>query len=82
MPTIPNIPGPYRFFFVSVDCAEPEHVHVQRDRAACKFWLTPLRLARNRGFSGLELGRIRDTILQHRPAILEVWREHCGKTQA
>jgi len=31
MPTVKNIPGPYRFFFFSFDCNEPEHVHVQRE---------------------------------------------------
>jgi hypothetical protein len=34
MPTIKNIPGPYRFFFYSFDCNEPEHIHVQRERMA------------------------------------------------
>jgi hypothetical protein len=28
MPTVRNLPGPYRFFFYSFDCNEPEHVHV------------------------------------------------------
>ena len=82
MPRIHYIPGPYRLFFLSDDCHEPEHVHVKRDRDACKFWLTPLRLANNRGFSAAELSRIRDTILEYRPAILEVWREHCCKSES
>ena len=77
MPRIPNIPGPYRLFFVSADCIEPIHIHVKRDRLACKFWLSPLTLAHNKGFSEAELNRIRDTIFENRVAILEVWREHC-----
>jgi hypothetical protein len=44
MPTIKDISGPYRFFFYSFDCNEPEHVHVQRDRRLCKYWLDPLTL--------------------------------------
>jgi hypothetical protein len=44
MPTVKNIPGPYRFFFFSFDCNEPEHVHVQRENKVCKYWLTPLAL--------------------------------------
>ena len=80
MPRIPNIPGPYRLFFVSADCVEPAHIHVRRELAACKFWLNPLRLAYNRGFSEAELRRIRDTILENRLAILEVWREYCRET--
>lgn len=81
MPNIPNIRGPYRIYFTSFDCTEPAHVHVRRERAKCKFWLNPLRLARSRGFSQAELRRIRDTILEHRIAILEVWHEHCGTTE-
>ena len=77
MPRIPDIPGPYRLSFVSADCSEPEHIHVKRDDAQCKFWLTPLVLARNAGFSPAELRKIRDTILENRLAILEVWRDHC-----
>lgn len=51
MPTVPNIPGPYRVFFYSFDCQEPPHVHVQRERMVCKFWLTPVALSVNHGFS-------------------------------
>src|SRR5262245_37694893 len=32
MPTVPDIPGPYRFFFYSFDCHEPPHVQVRRER--------------------------------------------------
>ena len=59
MPSIPDIPGPYRFFFYSFDCGEPMHVHVERDRDSCKFWLEPLALAANRGFSAKELNQVR-----------------------
>jgi len=30
MPTVKNIPGPYRLYFYSFDCNEPKHVHVQK----------------------------------------------------
>lgn len=33
MPTIKDIPGPYRFYFYIFDCGEPLHVHVRRERA-------------------------------------------------
>lgn len=59
MPTVRDIPGPYRFFFYSFDCKEPKHVHVERDRSNCKFWLDPLVLARNHGFAPHELNQIR-----------------------
>ncbi len=78
MPTVKNVPGPYRFFFYSFDCNEPLHVHAQRDRDTCKFWLDPVALAGNHGFSPRQLSRIRSIILQHRQSIVEAWHEHCG----
>src|SRR5207253_11388580 len=57
MPSIKDIPGPYRFYFYSFDCNEPMHVHVQRERMVCKFWLEPVALAQNHGFSPRELTR-------------------------
>lgn len=78
MPTIQPIPGPYRFFFYSFDCNEPRHVHVQRERMLCKFWLDPVSLSKNHGFSPRELNVIRRMIQQHLPRIEEAWDEHCG----
>ena len=78
MPTIRGIPGPYRLFFVSFDCQEPRHVHVQRERMVCKYWLVPLSLARNHGFPPAELNTIRRLVLENRNLILEAWDEHCG----
>ncbi|PIU32245.1 MAG: hypothetical protein COT06_03730 [Syntrophobacteraceae bacterium CG07_land_8_20_14_0_80_61_8] len=78
MPTIKNIAGPYRFFFFSFDCNEPKHVHVQRGRRVCKFWLEPLSLSRNHGFSPKELREIRQIIRQEMQEIGEAWNEHCG----
>jgi hypothetical protein len=42
MPTIEGVPGPHRLFFYSFDCNEPMHVHAERERMKCKFWLSPL----------------------------------------
>ena len=78
MPRISGIPGPYRFFFTSFDCNEPPHIHVERERSTCKFWLDPLMLARNHGFAAHELTRIRQIIRQHHEQIMEAWYEHCG----
>ncbi len=78
MPRIKGVPGPYRLFFTSFDCNEPAHVHVERDAATCKFWLEPVELARNHGFSAQELNAIRRLINTRRSQILEVWDEHCG----
>ena len=79
MPTVPGIPGPYRFFFFSFDCNEPQHVHVRRERKVCKFWLEPVALSSNNGFSAKELNRIRHLIVDNLELILETWDEHCGE---
>jgi hypothetical protein len=78
MPTLRGISGPYRLFFVSFDCHEPRHVHVQRERRLCKYWLEPVVLASNHGFTPVELNAIRQLLLDKRKQILEAWDEHCG----
>jgi len=78
MPTVRNIPGPYRFFFYSFDCNEPMHVHVRREKMVCKFWLDPIALSKNRRFSPRELNRIREIIYDNLDTIIEAWYEHCG----
>ena len=78
MPSIQNIPGAYRLFFYSFDCGEPEHIHVQRDKITCKFWLEPFCLAKNCGFSPKELSVIQKLIKNNLPKIVEAWHEHCG----
>jgi hypothetical protein len=71
MPGIKGTSGPYRLFFTSFDCNEPTHVHVERETSTCKFWLEPIELSRNHGFSARELNVIRRTVRAHRAAILE-----------
>lgn len=78
MPTVHNIPGPYRFFFYSFDCNEPRHVHIQREKMICKFWLDPISLSQNYGYSSAELNRVRRMIEAHYEKIVEAWHEHCG----
>ncbi|NOZ49217.1 MAG: DUF4160 domain-containing protein [Chloroflexi bacterium] len=78
MPTVKNIPGTYRFFFYSFDCNEPIHVHVQREKMTCKFWLEPIALSKNSRFSPRELNRVRRIIQDNMEIIIEAWYEHCG----
>lgn len=78
MPTVKNIEGPYRFFFYSFDCNEPKHVHVKREKSVCKYWIEPVVLCKNFGFSPKELNSIRKLILSNLIQILEAWNEHCG----
>jgi hypothetical protein len=78
MPTVKGIPGPYRFYFYSFDCNEPIHVHVQREKVVCKFWIEPVALAQNHGLSARELNQIRGITQANLETIREAWHEHCG----
>ena len=78
MPSIKGIPGPFRWFFYGFDCEEPTHIHVQREKLFCKFWLDPIPLAKNSGFTLKELNTIRRMVDSNRLKILEAWYEHCG----
>lgn len=64
MPRVTDISGRYRFFFYSFDCNEPEHVHVQREKRVCKYWLIPVALPRNGGFSARELNQVRAEVAE------------------
>ena len=74
MPTVGWI-GPYRFFFFASDREEPPHVHVERDGAAAKVWLSPLRLAANFGFKAREVVRVESLVALNRERFLEAWHE-------
>ena len=75
MPTILR-PGPYRIYFHSHEPNEPPHVHVDREKFSCKFWLCPVSLARNLGFSANELRRIASILTENEEGLLEVWYEY------
>ena len=77
MPRIADIRGPYKFFFYSFDCNEPLHVHVRREDMVCKFWLEPVELCSNHGYSEHELSIIRNEIRANLVRIIEAWHEHC-----
>ncbi len=75
MPTVLRI-GPYRFYFYSHESNEPPHIHVDRDKQTCKFWLEPVGLARNLGFSPKELRTIETLVIEHTQEVLEAWHEY------
>jgi hypothetical protein len=77
MPTVLR-EGPYCIGFYSTDGGEPRHVHVQRDRRVAKYWLAPTRLAKNRGFAGHELTRIRRIVERHEDRLIEAWNDYFG----
>ncbi len=70
--------GPYRFYFHSHEPNEPPHVHVDRDDQSAKFWLSPVSLAHNLGFSPRELRKIEAIANENRQLLLEAWYGYFG----
>jgi hypothetical protein len=70
--------GPYRFYFVSHDLHEPPHVHVDRDDMSAKFWLQPVRLSYNLGFTPRELRRLEELTSDHQQQFMEAWHGYFG----
>lgn len=68
--------GPYRLFFFSSVRNEPVHVHAKRDRKLAKFWLAPVRLAYNYGFSDAELNRIAGIVRENEAALAKAWHDY------
>lgn len=80
---MPNVlrTGPYRFYFYSHEPNEPPHVHVDRDNLSAKFWLSPVNLAQNLGFSPRELHHIREIVEQNQQDFVEAWNDYFGPGQ-
>jgi len=49
------------------------HVHIDHDDRSCKFWLEPVTLARNLGFSPKELREIEKLVIDNQQRLLEAW---------
>jgi hypothetical protein len=72
MPTVMRV-GPYRFFFYSNEGAEPAHIHVTAGGSEVKFWLSPIALASNRGFSARDLHDIEDIVRANVATLQGAW---------
>jgi hypothetical protein len=79
MPTVLRL-GPYRFYFFSHEPNEPPHIHIDRDRESAKFWLEPVGLARNIGFSAKELRKLQKLVEKHQNTLLEAWYGRFGNS--
>ena len=44
---------------------EPPHIHVEKPNGECKFWLEPIRLARNKGVSPQNIRQIERIIFEY-----------------
>jgi hypothetical protein len=72
MPTVLRI-GSYRFYFYSHEPNEPPHIHVDRDDSSAKFWLEPVSLASNIGFSPKDLRKLQLIVQENQEILLEAW---------
>ena len=70
MPTVLRVLG-FRFHFYSDEGSEPPHIHVDAGDCECKFWLTPVGLARNRGMSAVEIRKVERLVFEHQALLLE-----------
>lgn len=77
MPTVLRS-GPYRLYFYSHEPNEAPHVHIDRDDQSCKFWIQPVALARNLGFSARELRDLERLVIDNQQRLLEAWHEYFG----
>ena len=79
MPTVFNQNG-YRFFFYSDEMSgmrlEPVHIHVKKDNKEAKFWISPVSLAYNEGFSRSDLRDIEWLVFENTKLIQEKWDDH------
>jgi hypothetical protein len=75
MPTVLRLLN-WRFHFYSDEGHEPPHIHVRTPDGECKFWLSPVRLARVDGVKPTEVRRIEMAVLEHEALFLEKWHDH------
>jgi hypothetical protein len=74
LPTILRI-GSFRFHFYSDEGREPPHIHVATSDGECKFWLSPVRLARNKGLPPLLIRNIEKLVFDHLEFLLEKYND-------
>ncbi|GJQ40092.1 MAG: hypothetical protein JETCAE02_25040 [Anaerolineaceae bacterium] len=70
--------GGYRFYFYSYDCVEPRHMHVDRGGMSAKFWLDPIALAENHGYSRKELRGIERIMVENLETLRNEWDAFCS----
>ncbi len=78
MPTVLLIKG-YRLFFFSNEGNEPVHIHIEKAERYAKFWLEPLCVVINYGFTGKELREISEIIEKNEIIIREKWNEYFSR---
>lgn len=74
MPTVLRIKS-YRFHFYSDESDEPAHIHVETTEGECKFWLDPIRLARNKGIPAHIIREIEKLVFENQTFLKEKYYE-------
>ncbi len=74
MPTVLRI-GSYRFHFYSDEYLEPPHIHIETPDGECKFWLDPVRLARNKGVSVQAIRDLEKLVFEYQQLLREKYDE-------
>jgi hypothetical protein len=74
MPTLLRI-GQFRFHFYSDERLEPPHIHVRSSNGECKFWLSPILLAGNRGIPPHDLRIIERHVFAHQVFLTQKYHE-------
>ncbi len=74
MPTVLRI-GSCRFHFYSDEMGEPPHIHVETSDGECKYWLDPIRLARNKGIPPHVVREIEKLVFKHQGLFREKYNE-------
>jgi len=79
MPVVLRVAG-YKFFFYQADLAnEPPHIHVAKEDNEAKFWLDPIRIAREGKFRKSDLRDIERIIEDNLQFLLNAWKEEKSK---
>jgi len=74
MPTVLRLSS-LRFHFYSDEGNEPPHIHVATPEGECKFWLDPVRLARNKGVPPIALREIEKRVFEHQTLLKRKYHE-------
>jgi len=74
MPTILKTYG-LRFFFFSNEPVDLPHIHVEKNNAYAKYYLSPIEHAVSYAFSAKELSQIRALVQQYQTLFLTKWNE-------
>jgi hypothetical protein len=71
--------GAFRFHFYSDEGNEPPHVHIETPEGECKFWLDPIRLARNNGVSPRTIRLIEKIIFEKQDFFKEKFNDYFSR---